>query len=124
MQKPCTDGFPLYNQPGAPGWNVYMAQTTTALAASPRWTQVAATSSAVHYGDICTNGLVCGSSDRSLLDFLSIGVDCNGFAHLAFAGNTPAEETADFQSGAANIHEVNQVKGSALTPTAACSASP
>jgi hypothetical protein len=119
-QSPCTDGFPLYSQPGAPGWNVYVAQTTSALSASPKWAQVAATSSPVHYGEICTNGIVCGSSDRTLLDFLSIGVDCNGLAHVAFAGNTRAEEAADFTSGGANIHEVNQVKGSTLAPPASC----
>jgi hypothetical protein len=121
-QSPCTDGFPLYNQPGAPAWNVYMAQTTNALSATPRWTQVQTTSSPVHYGEICTDGLVCGSSDRTLLDFLSVGVDCNGLAHIAFAGNTPAEEAADFTNGGANVHEVNQVKGNALAPPASCSA--
>jgi hypothetical protein len=37
-----------------------------------------------HYGEICTNGLVCGSSDRSLLDYIGVTVDCNGFAHIAY----------------------------------------
>jgi hypothetical protein len=121
-QSPCTDGFPPYSASNAPGWNVYMAQSTTALSATPTWVQQGATGSPVHYGEICTNGIVCGSSDRTLLDFLSIGVDCNGLAHLAFAGNTKAEEAADFTNGGANVHEVNQTKGSALAPPAACTA--
>src|SRR5205085_8477457 len=110
-QGPCNDGLPLYSAPNAPGWNVYMAQTKNALSATPSFVQVEATKSPVHYGEICTNGIVCGSSDRTLLDFLSIGADCNGLAHIAFAGNTKAEETADFNNGAASIHVVNQTGG-------------
>jgi len=120
-QSPCTDGFPLYSAKNAPGWNVYMAQTTDALDAKPRFTQTAVTGSPVHYGEICTNGLVCGSSDRTLLDFMSVAIDCNGMAHMTIAGNTKAEEAADFNNGAANIHEVNQTGGTALAPPAACS---
>jgi len=120
FQSPCTDGFPLYSDPKAPGWNVYMAQTTNALDASPRFTQAAATSSPVHYGEICSNGIVCGSSDRTLLDFISVAVDCNGKAHIAFARNTKAEEAADFDNGAANIHEVNQTGGGVIAPPSAC----
>jgi hypothetical protein len=63
----------------------------------------------------------CGSSDRTLLDFMSVAIDCNGLAHMTFAGNTKAEEAADFNNGAANIHEVNQTGGTALAPPAACS---
>ena len=96
-----------------------MAQSTNALSATPTFAQVTVSSN-VHHGEICTNGIVCGASDRSLLDFLSIGVDCLGDAHIAFAGNTIAEETADFTNGGANIHEVNQVGGVAIAPPAAC----
>jgi hypothetical protein len=119
-QSPCTDGFPRFSAANAPGWNVYMAQSTNALSATPRFAQAAATSTPVHYGEICTNGIVCGNSDRTLLDFLSVGVGCNGLAHLAFAGNTKAEEAADFENGAANIHVVNQIKGGTLAAPAPC----
>jgi hypothetical protein len=97
-----------------------MAQTTNALSSAPYFTQTAVTTSPVHYGEICSNGLVCGSSDRTLLDFISTAIDCNGRAHIAFAGNTKAEEAADFNNGAANIHEVNQVGGSVIAPPVAC----
>jgi hypothetical protein len=78
----------------------------------------------IHWGEICTDGIVCGNSDRSLLDFISVGVDCRGYAHLAYAGNTIAEEKADFNNGGANIHESNQVGGTPLAPPAACGARP
>lgn len=102
------------------GPRMFVARITGVLALSPKFTQTAVTTPPIHYGEICTNGLVCGSSDRTLLDFMSIAVDCNGYAHMAFAGNTKAEEAADFDKGAANIHEVNQVGGGALSPPSAC----
>jgi hypothetical protein len=129
--SPCDHGFARFDDPSPkppllppPAWNVYVAQSTTALSATPKFTQVQVTKQAVHYGEICTNGIVCGSSDRSLLDFLSVGVDCRGDAHLTFAGNTIAEEKADFSNGAANIHVANQVGGRTLAPPSGCPAPP
>jgi hypothetical protein len=115
-QSPCKNGFPDYTDPNAPAWNVYLAQSVNALSATPKFTQVLANSKATHYGRICTNGIVCGSSDRSLLDFISVAVDCKGFAHIAYGGNTKAQETA----GQVFVHVANQSGGSALSPPAAC----
>jgi hypothetical protein len=121
-QSPCTDssgkpdGFPDYTDPNAPAWNVYLAQSTNALSAKPTFRQVVANPTPTHYGEICTNGIVCGSSDRSLLDFISVGVDCNGFTHIAYGGNTKQQETA----GEVYVHVANQTGGSALAPPAAC----
>ena len=70
-----------------------------------------------HYGRICTNGIVCGSSDRSLLDFISVAVDCSGLAHIAYGGNTKQQEA----NGETYVHEANQIGGTALAPPAACS---
>src|SRR6266487_3154510 len=118
LQSPCNNGFPDYTDPKAPAWNVYLAQSTNALSAAPTFRQVAANPTATHYGEICTNGLVCGSSDRSLLDFISVGVDCNGFAHIAYGGNTKQQEAA----GQTFVHVANQTGGTALAPPAACAA--
>jgi hypothetical protein len=115
-QSPCTDGFPAYSDSNAPAWNVYLAQSTNALSSTPTFTQVAANATPTHYGEICTNGLVCGSSDRSLLDFISVAVDCQGFAHIAYGGNTKQQEAA----GQVFVHVANQTGGSALAPPAAC----
>jgi hypothetical protein len=122
-QAPCTDssgkadGFPAYTDPNAPAWNVYLAQTTNALSATPAFKQVVVNPAATHYGEICTNGIVCGSSDRSLLDYISVAVDCGGLAHIAYGGNTKAQEAA----GETFVHVANQTGGGALAPPAACS---
>ena len=115
-QSPCKAGFPPYSDPKAPAWNVYMAQSRNALAAKPTFTQTAANPAATHYGQICTNGIVCGSSDRSLLDFISVAVDCKGLAHIAYGGNTKAREAADETF----VHVARQVGGAALAPPAPC----
>ena len=121
-QSPCTDssgkpdGLAPYTDPKAPAWNVYMAQSINALSATPTFKQAVVNSKPTHYGQICTNGIVCGSSDRSLLDYISVSVDCSGFAHIVYGGNTKAQEAA----GQTFVHEGNQTGGTALTPPAAC----
>src|SRR5213079_1379694 len=121
-QSPCTDsngnpdGFPPYTDPNAPAWNVYLAQSTNALSLSPTFAQTVANATPTHYGEICSNGIVCGSSDRSLLDFISVAVDCKGLAHIAYGGNTKAQEAA----GETFVHVANQVGGTALAPPAPC----
>jgi hypothetical protein len=116
-QSPCTDGLADYTDPHAPAWNVYLAQSTNALSSHPSFMQVKANSAATHYGRICTNGIVCGSSDRSLLDFISVAVDCRGLAHIAYGGNTKQQEAA----GQTFVHVANQAGGTALAPPAPCS---
>jgi hypothetical protein len=122
QQSPCAnssgtpDGLAPYTDANAPAWNVYLAQSTNALSASPTFKQVAANATPTHYGEICTNGLVCGSSDRSILDYISVAVDCKGFAHIAYGGNTKAQEAA----GETFVHVANQTGGGALAPPAAC----
>jgi hypothetical protein len=117
-QSPCKAGFPPYTDPNAPAWNVYMAQSKNALSSKPTWQQVAVNPAPTHYGQICTNGIVCGSSDRSLLDFISVAVDCNGLAHIAYGGNTKQQEDADETF----VHVARQVGGGALGALAACAA--
>jgi hypothetical protein len=116
-QGPCPngEGLPKAGQAGAPAWMVSMAQTFDALDAAPTFVQVPATAEVTHYGEICTNGLVCGQSDRSLLDYISVGLDCNGSAHVAFAGN-PTEAAG----GPTTVREADQSGGSTLSPPAAC----
>jgi hypothetical protein len=121
-QSPCTDssgkpdGFPDYTSSSAPAWYVYMAQSTNALSASPTFREVKANPAATHYGEICTNGLVCGASDRTLLDFISVAVDCKGLAHIAYGANTKQQEAA----GETFVHVANQTGGSTIAPPAAC----
>lgn len=110
------NGFPPHTASNAPTWNAYFAQTTNALTAAPAFTQVELNPTPTHWGQICTNGIVCGSSDRSLLDFLSIVVDCNGMAHVAYPGNDKAE------ANPTDINLANQNGGSPIAPPASCAA--
>jgi hypothetical protein len=125
-QSPCTDssgkpdGFPPYTDPKAPVWNVYMAQSTNALSSTPTFKQGVVNATPTHYGEICTNGIVCGSSDRSLLDYISVAVDCSGLAHIVYGGNSKAQEDA----GETYVHVARQTGGTALAPPAACGVTP
>lgn len=115
-QSPCPND-PLYTTtPGkGPGWKVYMAQTDNAVTARPKWTQVLVNKNFTHYGEICTNGIVCGSSDRSILDFISVTVDCRGLAHVAYGANP--NEARGQQS---YVQVSNQTSGFRLAPPKSC----
>ncbi|MDP9341024.1 MAG: glycoside hydrolase [Actinomycetota bacterium] len=115
-QHPCPDGFPDYTDPSAPAWHVYMAQTRTALSATPAFRQGLVDTAINHYGRICTNGLVCGSSDRSLLDFISVGVDCSGLAHVAYGSNTRSQE----RKGQTFVRVASQAGGTTIASPVAC----
>jgi hypothetical protein len=116
-QGPCPngEGLPDYTAPNPPGWRVSMAQTLDGLDPAPMFTQVPVTADFTHYGEICTNGIVCGNSDRSLLDYISVVVDCSGDAHVAFGGNPD-----ELHGQAPQVYEADQTGGSALDPPAAC----
>ncbi len=117
-QSPCPkDPFAVTKSGTGPAWKVYMAQTDEALSAHPQWTQTVVNPKVTHYGEICTNGIVCGSSDRSLLDFISVAVDCHGRAHVTYASN-PLEAKGQ----AAYLQVSNQRGGDPLSPPRSCAA--
>jgi hypothetical protein len=118
----CPGGLAGFAARNAPAWDVYVAQSLNATAASPTFAQVKATSTPVHYGQLCVNGIVCGASDRSLLDFISLDLDCRGMTHVAYSANTKAEEAVTSNNGAANVRVANQVGGSPLGVPGSCSA--
>ena len=113
----CMDGAQNVGMaPGGPiaaNWQLYMAQSLNALSATPQFDITQMSPGAMHSGEICTNGIVCGSSDRSLSDYISIGVDCNGNAHATYADNF---------GHALQTHVADQVGGTALAPPATCPA--
>jgi len=67
-------------------WYVTFAQTTNGTAATPRFNQTSASSSIMHAGGICTNGIFCSLNDgnRDLADSISIAIDKGGSAALAW----------------------------------------
>ena len=62
------------------------AQTTNGTAAVPKFNQTSASSSVMHVGGICTNGIFCSLNDgnRDLADSISIAIDRGGSAALAW----------------------------------------
>jgi len=113
----CLDGTQDVGMaPGGPvaaNWYVYMAQSLNALDSTPTW-DIARVAGAMHSGEVCTNGIVCGSSDRSLLDYISVAVDCSGNAHMVYPDNF---------GHSLQTHEVDQTGGTALAPPASCGTS-
>jgi hypothetical protein len=139
MTHPCTDGATPDGMdfegtgtntggPIAGNWKVYMAQSTNALSASPTFTYSTVDPNYRHFGSICTNGIVCGgASDRHLLDFISVAVDCAGAAHVTYGADqnsatAPPLGDAKRTDGALNTIEVNQTGGLMLAPPATCAA--
>jgi hypothetical protein len=57
-------------------WDVYVAQTLNARAATPAFEQIKATTHPMHYDQVCLSGLACTlGGDRSLADFFAITLD-------------------------------------------------
>lgn len=68
-------------------WYLYVGQSLDLRGGNPTWTVTRATPNPMHVGDICTLGIACVGalgSNRSLADFIDIGVDRNGLAHVSF----------------------------------------
>src|SRR2546423_5217838 len=67
-------------------WYTTFAQTTNGTAAVPKFAQTSASSSVMHVGGICTNGIFCSLNDgnRDLADSISIAIDRGGSAALAW----------------------------------------
>jgi len=63
-------------------WYVTFAQTTNGKSATPKFNQTSASSSVMHVGGICTNGIFCSVSggNRDLADSISIAIDRGGSA--------------------------------------------
>jgi hypothetical protein len=69
----------------SPWWATF-AQTTDGYDAVPKFNQTSASSSVMHVGGICTNGIFCtvNSGNRDLADSISIAIDKGGSAGLVW----------------------------------------
>jgi hypothetical protein len=67
-------------------WSVTFAQTTNGNSATPTFNQTSASSSVMHVGGICTNGIFCSlnGGNRDLADSISIAIDRGGSAALVW----------------------------------------
>jgi hypothetical protein len=87
------NGVTSPNDPTAQ-WNVYFAQSLRAAATTPAWSVGQISTSVMHRGDICNQGLNCNifGGNRNLLDFISVGEDAHGNANAVWtddASQTP-----------------------------------
>ena len=64
-------------------WYATFAQTVNGTDTSPKFNQTSASSSVMHVGGICTNGIFCSISggNRDLADSISIAIDRGGSAY-------------------------------------------
>ena len=71
-------------------FDVQVAQSIDALSPTPHFTVVNASEHPIKYGPICTSGTTCTATmgDRSLGDYLNIGVDPDGALSLAYVDDT------------------------------------
>jgi hypothetical protein len=71
-------------------FDVQVAQSIDALAAKPHYTVVTASEHPMKYGPICTSGTTCAATmgDRSLGDYLNIGVDIDGALSVVYVDDT------------------------------------
>lgn len=67
-------------------WSVTFAQTTNGNSATPSFNQTSTSSSVMHVGGICTNGIFCtlNGGNRDLADSISIAIDRGGSAGLVW----------------------------------------
>ena len=67
-------------------WWTYFAQTINGTSATPKFNQTSASSSVMHVGGVCTNGIFCtvNSGNRDLADSISIDIDRGGSAALVW----------------------------------------
>jgi hypothetical protein len=84
-------------------WHVQFAQVTGAQGATPQVQRSLASPEPVHEDDLSISGLG-GAGDRDLLDFLSIAIDAQGMAHIAYA-----DDHTDGHDGHAHVYYVKQV---------------
>jgi hypothetical protein len=77
-----------------------MGQSLNAHDSSPTYTTANVSEAYVKQGSICTNGLGCATGgDRSLGDFLEVGIDNQGAAVVSYVFDTSQDTSAGENSG-------------------------
>jgi len=73
------------DEEGSP-WYVTFAQTTNGNTATPKFNQTSGSSSVIHVGGICVNGIFCtlNGGNRDLADSISTAIDRGGSAGLVW----------------------------------------
>jgi hypothetical protein len=100
-------------------WSIYMAQSLNATSSTPTLTQTLVSTQPVRLGWVCTNGILCteaGDDGRILLDFISVAIDSNGMANIAYGDAGPDSEGYNAISGAfPYTHYAKQTQGTSVS---------
>lgn len=101
-------------------WSIYMAQSLNAQGAHPSFRQSVVSPYPVRRGQICESGLNCsfnGDDGRILLDFLSIAIDSQCRARIAYADAGPDPSNGSRNAYAPFTDYAAQTAGATLCPT-------
>lgn len=91
-------------------WNVYMAQVQLKPWGPVSKSVAVASDHVIHSGEICTTGVTCPGTSRSLLDFFQVDLTPDGRAAIAWADDSQAGG-----SGASQIYVTVQCAGLSAT---------
>jgi hypothetical protein len=92
-------------------WNVFMAQLQVNHLGPATKSVVVASDHVIHSGQICTTGVTCPGTSRSLLDFFQVDLTRDGRAVIAWADDS--QDTTG--SGASQIYVTEQCGGISAT---------
>jgi hypothetical protein len=91
-------------------WHVYMAQSLNGTSAAPRFVTTRVTPYPIRHGPMCFG---CGDDGRILLDFVSVDIDRQCMAHIAYGNAGP--DTSGVGSGSQPFTDyARQTKGPSL----------
>jgi hypothetical protein len=98
-------------------WSVQLGQSLNAHDPSPTYATANVSEAFVKQGSICTNGLGCSTGgDRSLGDFLQVGIDNQGAALVSYVFDTSQDTSAGENAGPEVISR--QISGPSLLASA------
>jgi hypothetical protein len=121
-QGPCASGSGTCTLYGASSlsnaeWSVQMGQSLNAHSSSATYSTSNVSEAYVKQGSICTNGLGCATGgDRSLGDFLEVGIDNQGAAVVSYVFDTSQDTSAGENAGPEVISR--QISGPSLLASA------
>lgn len=88
-------------------WSVHLAQLTSASNGSLTVVQTIASDHVIHTGEICTTGVTCSGTSRTLLDFFQVAVAPDGRAAIAWADDSQSP-------GVAQVYVTEQCAGTSI----------
>jgi hypothetical protein len=88
-------------------WSVHLAQLTATSSGGLSVVQTIASDHVIHTGEICTTGVTCPGTSRTLLDFFQVAVSPDGRAAIAWADDSAS-------AGVAQVYVTEQCAGTSI----------